>query len=375
MGQKAVFFDRDDTLIDDPGYIRTPGQVKLLPGVAQSLIQLKKMGYLLVVVTNQSAVARGLVSEQELDEIHRRMKNLLAAEGAYIDGIYYCPYHPEGTVPQYTKESDLRKPGPGMLFLAAKEKNIDLHRSWLVGDRYLDIKTGKAAGCHTILVDVPGKIREKLSDDPEPDRKAVNIREAVNIIRMQEFHQKAQAVRSPESEFAQTTAMETSVPPSRPQDDITPLPCQDAPSLQGERFIETASPPLIPSSETRRSPGADAAPSGTAAAEPLETLETSAETAEAADETHTDSHGQTHQLLEEILHRLKGMNRATLYSEFSIFKLLAGMIQVVGIFCLIVSVGFWLNPKVGHEPVLIMIGYAVMLQLLVIALLMMHTRD
>jgi D,D-heptose 1,7-bisphosphate phosphatase len=365
MGQKAVFFDRDDTLIEDPGYIRTPDQVKLLPAVARSLIQLKKMGYLLIVVTNQSGVARGYLTEQELDEIHRRMKNLLAAEGAYIDGVYYCPYHPEGTVPQYTKESNLRKPDPGMLLWAAREKDIDLERSWFVGDRYLDIKTGKAAGCFTILVDVPGKIREKLPDDPEPDRKAVNIREAVNIIRMHEFHQKAQKVRTPELKSEQTPPIPTVAPALPPQ--MEPV--------MPESINSAASKPL-PYESSEESPTESELPLNTEPAvliaEPVDSPQKPAETAE---EIHSEGIEQMHRFLEEILHRLKGIDRAGLYPEFSISKLLAGMIQVVAIFCLIVSVGFWLNPKIGYEPVLVMIGYAVTLQLLVIALLLMHTRD
>ncbi|HOK95664.1 MAG TPA: HAD family hydrolase [Anaerohalosphaeraceae bacterium] len=356
MGHKAVFFDRDDTLIEDPGYIRSPDQVKLLPGVARSLIQLKKMGYLLIVVTNQSAVARGMITEQELEEIHRRLKNLLAAEGAYLDGIYYCPYHPEGTVAQYAKESNLRKPEPGMLLQAAREKDIDLSRSWVVGDRYLDIRMGRAAGCYTILVDVPGKQREKLPDDPEPDRKAVNIREAVNIIRMHEFHQKARSGRNGESSAFTETAQRAAVPEPKESQETDAQPPQQAsdPGLEGAKSL--SSDEVITLHET----------SG------FESREFSTK---AAENDQPEDAGQTHRLFEEILRHLKRMDRAGFYPEFSVFKLLAGMTQTVAVFCLIVSIGFWLNPKVGYEPVLIMIGYAIMLELLVIALLMMHGRD
>ena len=93
MGNAAIFLDRDDTIIEDPGYINDPEQVKLLPGVTDALSQLKKMGYKLVVVTNQSAVARGMVSEEVLEEIHERLRKLLGRKRVYLDGIYYCPYH------------------------------------------------------------------------------------------------------------------------------------------------------------------------------------------------------------------------------------------------------------------------------------------
>ena len=126
MANKAVLLDRDDTLIEDPGYINHPSQVKLLDGVAESLAELRAMGYKLVVVSNQSGGARGIGTEQVLGEIHDRLKTLLAEKGAYLDAIYYCPYHPDGIVPKYRKESDLRKPGPGMILQAAQEMDLDL---------------------------------------------------------------------------------------------------------------------------------------------------------------------------------------------------------------------------------------------------------
>lgn len=114
MPNKAIFLDRDDTLIEDPGYINQPDQVKLLDGVAEALVELKAMGYELIIVSNQSAIARGIITEKALAEIHKRLKQRLAEKGAYLDGIYYCPYHPDGVIPKYRKESDQRKPNPGM---------------------------------------------------------------------------------------------------------------------------------------------------------------------------------------------------------------------------------------------------------------------
>ena len=105
MPDKAIFLDCDGTLIEDPGYINDPGQVKLLDGVPEALIEFGVMGYKLIVVSNQSAVARGIVTEKVLGEIHNRLKQLLAEKGASLDRIYYCPYHPDGVVEKYHKES------------------------------------------------------------------------------------------------------------------------------------------------------------------------------------------------------------------------------------------------------------------------------
>jgi len=382
MAQKAVFFDRDDTLISDSGYMQRPEQVNLLPGVPETLIQLKKMGYLLVVVTNQSGIARGFLTEDDLEKIHQEFKRQLAAEDAVIDGLYYCPYHPDGNVKDFSIESNLRKPNAGMFFQAEEDLDIDLTQSWMIGDSYRDIQAGKAAGCHTILVDVPGKIREQKPTDAEPDRKAVNLREAVNIIRMHEFHQKAQSAKQT-SEQSQSPEDSAGPPEPEPADEIV----SDKPVT-----IDPISPPQTQTEET-----ADQTPTMAPAAMPEPNAETATEdvlveepqpvnpepakvyTTKSPDriETpqHTEPSSETHHLLEEIALRLKRKDREGLYQEFSVFKLLSLMIQVVAVFSLIISLCFWLSPKVDSEPVLIMIGYSIALQLIVITLLMMHSKD
>ncbi|MDH4202686.1 MAG: HAD family hydrolase [Phycisphaerae bacterium] len=377
MAQKAIFLDRDDTLVNDPGYIQRPEQVLLLPGAAEALIQLKKMGYLLVIVTNQSGVARGLVTEAQLEEIHRRLKSLFAAEGAQIDAIYYCPYHPEGTVKDFSMESNLRKPNAGMFFQAEEDLDIDLERSWMIGDSYRDMQAGKAAGCRTILVDVPGKIRVKKDGDPEPDRKAVNLREAVNIIRMHEFHQKAHAAKKASRQSEESAKPDETVSDEEPEPQTPPA--EPVP----EASVKTEPEPVV---EPVPAPAAQPAPEPVAVCviEP-EQEETPAEKpakiytaktlpkTEPPQESHPDN--KTHHLLEEVLHRLKSKDREGLYQEFSVFKLLSLMFQVVAVFCLIASVCLWLSRKAQNESVIIMIGYAVALQLLVIALQMMHSND
>lgn len=363
MTHKAVFLDRDDTLISDPGYINHPSQVKLLPGVGQSLTLLKKMGYLLAVVTNQSGVARGILSESELDQIHHHLKKLLADEGVYLDAIYHCPYHPEGTVKKYTKESDLRKPQPGMLLKAAKELDIDLSQSWMIGDSYRDIAAGHRAGCQTILLDTPGKTQVRDFNDPEPDKRAVNLREAVNILRMVEFQQKAQTARAARGQDEDPAAVEPPVmeaPVESPAVEETPpaSPVETkeavAPPVSVEEKIvqERPTPAPLPTAPVEKKPEPKPEPAPSSASE-----------------------DPSRQLLEEILHRIKSKSRYDQYAEFSVFMLLAWLVQALAAFSLVLSVWFWLDKDRGVEAVQTMIGYAVALQLLVIALLMMHDKN
>ena len=154
--QKAVFLDRDGTINKYVGFLRDIDDFELLPGVAEAVKLINASGYLAIVVTNQPVIARGEVTVPQLQEIHNKMETLLGAEGAYLDAIYYCPHHPhkgyEGEVPELKINCDCRKPKPGMLLKAAKDFNIDLSQSWMVGDGENDIKAGKAAGCRTALI-------------------------------------------------------------------------------------------------------------------------------------------------------------------------------------------------------------------------------
>lgn len=167
MAHRAVFLDRDQTLIHDPGYLADPAAVRLLPGVGAGLRRMAAAGYKLVVVTNQAAIARGLLTEAGLAEIHARLRALLRAEGVELDAIYYCPYHPEGTVAPYNAEHPERKPSPGMLLRAARELDLDLAQSWMVGDAPRDVEAGRRAGCRTILV--AQRSSEPAPDEPQPD--------------------------------------------------------------------------------------------------------------------------------------------------------------------------------------------------------------
>ena len=151
--QRAIFLDRDGTINKYVGFLRNINEFELIDGVSEAIKKLNESGYLTIIVTNQPVIARGEVSFDELDEIHNKMETLLGKDGAYIDGLYYCPHHPyEGERPELKVECDCRKPKPGMLLKAAKDFNIDLDESWMVGDGENDVLAGKNAGCKTVLI-------------------------------------------------------------------------------------------------------------------------------------------------------------------------------------------------------------------------------
>ena len=154
--QRAVFLDRDGTVNKYVGFLRDIQDFELIPGTAEAIREINRSGYLAVVVTNQPVIARGEVTVGELEEIHNKMETELGCAGAYLDRIYYCPHHPdrgfEGEIPELKTDCQCRKPKPGMLLKAAEDLNIDLSRSWMVGDGEADIFAGKAAGCKTALI-------------------------------------------------------------------------------------------------------------------------------------------------------------------------------------------------------------------------------
>ena len=151
-GRIAVFLDRDGTLNEEVNFVRTPEQLELLPGAADSVRALNERGITVCIISNQSGVARGFFTEEDLVPIHQKLESELGRSGAKIDRIYYCPHHPTEGKPPYNVACSCRKPGIGMLQQAAREFGLDLERSFVVGDRIVDIQAGRAAGATSILV-------------------------------------------------------------------------------------------------------------------------------------------------------------------------------------------------------------------------------
>lgn len=184
MTRPAVFLDRDGTLIENGEYLADPEGVKLFDDASSAVRDFAKKGYLVVLASNQSGVARGKLTESQLAQVHARMEQLLSADGARLDAAYYCPYldGPDAVVDRFRKNSDLRKPNPGMLLQAAKELKIDLSRSWMIGDSPADVGAGQAAGCKTILVRRNGTLP---AADVVPTHRVATLEEAVRIVSAQ----------------------------------------------------------------------------------------------------------------------------------------------------------------------------------------------
>lgn len=171
--QKAVFLDRDGTINIYKGFLRNIEEFELIPGIEEAIKIINDSGYLAIVVTNQPVIARGELKLEELEKIHNKMETELGKTGAYLDGIYFCPHHPhkgyEGEVAALKVECNCRKPKPGMLFKAAKDFNIDLSQSFMVGDSDNDIKAGIAAGCKSILVNGGVDCNHKIANWGQED--------------------------------------------------------------------------------------------------------------------------------------------------------------------------------------------------------------
>jgi D-glycero-D-manno-heptose 1,7-bisphosphate phosphatase len=181
----AVFLDRDGTLIVERDFLTEADELTLLPGAAEAVARLNTAGWAAVVVTNQSAIARGLLDERTLGEIHQRLHAELAEHGAYLDGVFHCPHHPEHPTPPLRATCSCRKPLPGLLERAARELDLDPVRSWCVGDAERDLLAGEALGARGILVATGKGVSEaaRMSAAGRPPvRAAADLMAAVSTI-------------------------------------------------------------------------------------------------------------------------------------------------------------------------------------------------
>ena len=319
MANKAIFLDRDDTLIEDPGYINNPDQVKLIEGAPEALSALKAMDYKLVVISNQSGVARGIVTEQALGEIHKRLEQLLVEKGVSLDRIYYCPFHPDGVIPKYRRESEFRKPNPGMLLAAEKDMDIDLKESWMVGNSARDIEAGLRAGCRTIML--AGRTHEQNLHlgEPNPDYKAVNLKEVVNIIKK---HLRSSA-KPPQNDQPAPLPAEPDIQPASPS--------IEQPADQSDIQVASSPPAQVPANKTD-------------------------------------------ELLAAMLEQLKGVRRNEMFNEsdFSVLRFMAGLTQVAVLACLLISVLFLMGPGKQTDRILVTLGFAVVLQIMALTFYIMH---
>lgn len=188
--RRAVFIDRDGTISEEVGYINHPSRFRVFPYAAAAIKHLNDAGWLAIVVTNQAGVARGYFSEDMIQTVHAEMTKELENGGARLDAVYYCAHHPSVGEPPYRFDCDCRKPKPGLISRAARDFDIDLAGSWMVGDRYSDVELARNAGVQSMFV-LSGYGRgewehQRSSWTKQPDLVAENLLEAVRVILAEE---------------------------------------------------------------------------------------------------------------------------------------------------------------------------------------------
>ncbi|MGD9713759.1 MAG: D-glycero-alpha-D-manno-heptose-1,7-bisphosphate 7-phosphatase [Thermomicrobiales bacterium] len=181
MSQRAVFLDRDGTLVHPRHFPSRPEELVLFDDLETELRELQSSGFRLILITNQSGIARGYFAVADLEAMHAHLARLLQDRGVRLDATYYCPHHPDGTVAEFAKPCDCRKPAPGMLLSAARDLDIDLNKSWFIGDILDDVEAGNRGGCRTVLVDAG---TESVPRTPlrQPGFVARNTRHALRIV-------------------------------------------------------------------------------------------------------------------------------------------------------------------------------------------------
>ncbi|NEU07132.1 HAD family hydrolase [Flavihumibacter sp. R14] len=180
--KKAIFVDKDGTLIPDIPYNADPKLINLNEGVVAGLISLQHEGFSLIVITNQSGVALGYITEDQVEIIGKELSRLLSDNGIHLSGFLYCPHHPKGTITKYATECICRKPKPGLIQQAAARWQIDLNQSWMIGDILNDVEAGNRAGCRTILINNGGETLWQAGEYRTPAFIARNINDAANYI-------------------------------------------------------------------------------------------------------------------------------------------------------------------------------------------------
>ena len=180
--RRAAFIDKDGTLIDDVPFNVDPDRIRLSPGAGRALRNLRMAGLLLVVVSNQSGIARGLFAESDMATVRSAIDVLLAPHGAELDDFRYCPHWPHGRVSRLAYTCDCRKPLPGMLLRASDRLALDLGASWMIGDILDDIEAGRRAGCRTILIANGNETEWRIDHLRHPHRLARDLMHAADII-------------------------------------------------------------------------------------------------------------------------------------------------------------------------------------------------
>ena len=338
MKRPAVLFDRDNTLIACDDYLGDASKVALVAGAADAVARARKLGYATVVFSNQSGVARGYFGEDAVHAVNQRLDELLADANpkAVIGRHDFCPYHPDASIEKYRQDSPLRKPAPGMIHAAAEALALDLPRSWVIGDAPRDIEAGRAAGCRTILFTDPAlksSPAAQVDSKVQPDYICSTLKEAIDFI---------------EANTQRAAAEEAE--PERPPDPAESSASESAPSSSRENLDLVADMSLdLP----RKEPG-----NRQGAAEADRTISSSPAPA--------PSTSKLESLALDILHELRRRHEQP-EQDFSVSKLLAGIVQVIVLFVLFLALLNRGDAK-ALTPLLLL---ALTLQAMTIALLIM----
>lgn len=424
MKRAAVFFDRDNTLIVSDGYLGDPEKVNLMDGAPEAVAKARQLGFVVVTVSNQSGVARGMFSEDAVHAVNKKMDELLqqAKPAAVIARHEFCPFHPQGTVERYCQDSYLRKPKPGMILQAADKLNLDLSRSWLIGDTPRDIEAGRAAGVRTVLFKHPGIPASPdagAASDIKADFEADSLVEAMEIVGREAFKRlgagaSAGASTSVSGNAAATTSGITATiprfnpeasanPPTGPAqtvikidqtDDLVP---EEATAVEETARVIAPIPAASelsaakPEADAMTTPPTPSQPASAPAAPPPPAiapvpLPAVAATGDDASPTppppatpaapptpaHTSSKrippelvAHIENLLEQVLVEMR-RRREMPEGDFSVAKLIAGIVQIIALGMLIVA--YIARQSNMSLP---LIGFAIYFQILTISLLIM----
>jgi D-glycero-D-manno-heptose 1,7-bisphosphate phosphatase len=396
----AVFLDRDGTLIEEVGYPARPDQIRILGGVARALARLAARGYKLVVVTNQSAIARGLLSEDDLHRFHEALDEQFDLLGAHVDAYYACPHHPDpgpGGRRDLAVDCQCRKPKPGLILGAAADMNLDLARSWLVGDTWRDIAAGQAAAVRTIkLPTIPSLDGPRPEGVQPPTAEAPDLDRACDII--------LSAAEAPGVVHPPPAVEAVSVPAAAgaPEPPAAPIPAAEETPRQAAPSAETAAeslpappapePPATPAPQPSAKPQKEpaAAPKAVGAARAARRTCARCGRDVTLDDIDSGAAGERDGLLlcrecigrpprqgqqrlpqgdadmlRSILVELRRIGRARHGGTFSLLRLLAYLIQAAALFCgLVLGV-------VGEEKAMFL-QIAILLQLMVLTLLVLE---
>jgi D-glycero-D-manno-heptose 1,7-bisphosphate phosphatase len=356
---RAVFLDRDNTLILNDGDLGDPDKVVLLQGAASAIASLRGLGYRIVVVTNQGGVARGKYAEADVDAVHQRIVELLKpTNNAIIDRFYYCPFHPEAVVEEYRREHPWRKPAPGMLLAAIDDLKLDPAVCWMVGDQLRDIEAGRAAGVRTILLS-----ESKPTVEPggaAPDAVARNLVEAARVIAQRRNDRDTATIHS----GAGRTVVDTPPRPTQPANAPTQASPPPTPPRKPTRPFRpwTIQPVVVPIEHKPSSTRPVVAPPEAADEGPDDDVTS-------LDVPPPPANDQQIELLQQIARQIK--HRRADHGDFSFHKMLAAVFQMLAVGCAL----FALFNYADAVTFLQWLAGALLSQLAVITLLILHWQE